>query len=52
MCQISEAAGVVNVYAIAVLKRTSQPALARQFVAMVTAAAGRRILDQSGFAKP
>nr|CAA67642.1 molybdenum-binding subunit of ABC-transport system [Mycobacterium tuberculosis H37Rv] len=47
-----EAAGVVNVYAIAVLKRTSQPALARQFVAMVTAAAGRRILDQSGFAKP
>lgn len=47
-----EAAGVLNVYAIAVLKRTSQPALARQFVAMVTAAAGRRILDQSGFAKP
>ncbi|CAM4450994.1 Molybdate-binding periplasmic protein precursor [Mycobacterium basiliense] len=47
-----EAAGAVNIYPIAVLKKASHPALAQQFVAIVTAEAGRKILDQSGFAQP
>ncbi len=47
-----EAAGAVNVYPIAVLKRAPQPVLAQKFVAMVTTETGRKILDRSGFAKP
>ncbi|OBF02376.1 molybdate ABC transporter substrate-binding protein [Mycobacterium sp. ACS4054] len=47
-----EAAGAVNVYPIAVLKKAPQPSLAQRFVAMVTGDAGQQILAQSGFAKP
>jgi molybdate transport system substrate-binding protein len=47
-----EAAGAVNVYPIAVLKKAPQPALAQKFVAMVTSEAGQKILAQSGFVKP
>jgi len=47
-----EAAGAVNVYPIAVLKKAAHPALAEKFVAMVTSEAGQKILDRSGFGKP
>ena len=47
-----EAAGAVNVYPIAVLKKAPQPTLAQRFVAIVTGDAGQNILAQSGFAKP
>ncbi|BBZ52520.1 molybdate ABC transporter substrate-binding protein [Mycobacterium heidelbergense] len=47
-----EAAGAVNVYPIAVLKKAPQPTLAQKFVTMVTGEAGQNILAQSGFAKP
>jgi molybdate transport system substrate-binding protein len=47
-----EAAGAVNVYPIAVLKKAGQPSLAQKFVVMVTTEAGQKILAQSGFAKP
>lgn len=47
-----EAAGAANVYPIAVLKKAPQPALAQQFVAMVTSEAGQKVLAQSGFGKP
>ena len=47
-----EAAGAVNVYPIAVLKKSAQTTLAQKFVAMVTSEAGQKILAQSGFAKP
>lgn len=47
-----EAAGAVNVYPIAVLKKAPQPTLAQRFVAMVTGDTGQQILAQSGFAKP
>jgi molybdate transport system substrate-binding protein len=47
-----EAAGAVNVYPIAVLKKAPQPALAQKFVTMVTSEAGQKILDRSGFGKP
>lgn len=47
-----EAAGAVNVYPIAVLKRAPQPTLAQRFVAMVTGEPGQNILSQFGFAKP
>ncbi len=47
-----EAAGAVNVYPIAILKKAPQPALAQKFVTMVTTEAGQKILDRSGFAKP
>lgn len=47
-----EAAGAVNVYPIAVLKKAPDLALAQKFLAMVTAEAGQQILDRSGFAKP
>jgi molybdate transport system substrate-binding protein len=47
-----EAAGAVNVYPIAVLKKAAQPSLAQKFVVMVTSEAGQKILAQSGFAKP
>ena len=47
-----EAAGVVNVYPIAVLKKAPQPTAAQKFVAVVTGDTGQNILAQSGFAKP
>ena len=47
-----EAAGAVNVYPIAVLKKAPQPTLAQKFVAAVTGDAGQNVLAQSGFAKP
>ena len=47
-----EAAGVVNIYPIAILKKAPQPALAQKFVTMVTTEAGQKILDRSGFGKP
>jgi molybdate transport system substrate-binding protein len=47
-----EAAGAVNVYPIAVLKKAPQSALAQKFVAMVTGDAGQKVLAQFGFAKP
>lgn len=47
-----DAAGAVNVYPIAVLKKAPQPTLAQRFVAMVTGDAGQNIMAQSGFAKP
>jgi len=47
-----EAAGAVNVYPIAVLKKAPQPTLAQKFVALVTSETGQKILAQSGFAKP
>ncbi len=50
--KFSEAAGAVNVYPIAVLKKAPQPALAQKFVAMVTSEKGQKVLDQAGFAKP
>jgi molybdate transport system substrate-binding protein len=47
-----EAAGAVNVYPIAVLKKAPQPALAHKFATLVTGDAGQNVLAQSGFAKP
>jgi molybdate transport system substrate-binding protein len=47
-----EAAGAVNVYPIAVLKKASLPAVAQKFVTLVTSDSGQKILAQSGFAKP
>ncbi len=47
-----EAAGAVNVYPIAVLKKAQRPTLAQKFMAMVTGDAGQQILAQSGFQKP
>jgi molybdate transport system substrate-binding protein len=47
-----EAAGAVNVYPIAVLKKAQQPTLAQKFVAMVTGDSGQNVLAQLGFAKP
>jgi molybdate transport system substrate-binding protein len=47
-----EAAGAVNVYPIAVLKKAPQPALAQKWVTLVTGDAGQQILAQSGFQKP
>lgn len=47
-----EAAGAVNVYPIAVLKKAPQPALAQKFVDLVTSATGQQLLAQAGFAKP
>ncbi|AKN17070.1 molybdate ABC transporter periplasmic molybdate-binding protein [Mycobacterium haemophilum DSM 44634] len=47
-----EAAGAVNVYPIAVLKKASVPTLAQKFQTMVTGEAGQQILAQSGFVKP
>jgi molybdate transport system substrate-binding protein len=50
--KFAEAAGAVNVYPIAVLKKAPQAALAQKFVAMVTGDAGQNVLAQLGFAKP
>src|SRR6185312_4461326 len=47
-----EAAGSVNVYPIAVLKKAPQPTLAQKFVTMVTSEAGQKIMSQFGFQKP
>jgi molybdate transport system substrate-binding protein len=47
-----EAAGVVNVYPIAVLKKAPLPTRARKFVDLVTSPTGQQILAQAGFAKP
>src|SRR6202008_4566775 len=47
-----EAAGAVNVYPIAVLKKAPAPTAAQKFVTLVTSDAGQKILAQSGFAKP
>jgi molybdate transport system substrate-binding protein len=35
-----------------VLKKSSQPELAQEFVDLVTGAAGRDVLDRAGFGKP
>jgi molybdate transport system substrate-binding protein len=47
-----EAAGAVNVYPIAVLKKGPRSGLAQKFVDLVTGETGQKILDQAGFAKP
>ena len=47
-----EAAGAVNVYPIAVLKKAPLPTPAQNFVALVTSDSGQKILAQYGFAKP
>lgn len=50
--KFAEAGAAVNVYPIAVLKKAPAAVLARKFLDAVTGPAGRRILDQAGFAKP
>lgn len=50
--EFPEAAGAVNVYPIAVLRRAAQPALAHKFVDLVTGESGQKVLGQAGFAKP
>lgn len=47
-----ESGDAVNIYPIAVLKHTSQPALAQKFVDLVTGATGQQVLTQAGFASP
>jgi molybdate transport system substrate-binding protein len=47
-----EAAGAVNVYPIAVLKKAPHSTLAQKFVDAVMSEAGQKILDRSGFGKP
>jgi molybdate transport system substrate-binding protein len=47
-----ESSGAVNVYPIAVLKDSKNPALGKKFVDMVNSEAGQKILDAAGFAKP
>ncbi len=47
-----EAAGAVNVYPIAVLKKAPQATTAQKFVTLVTSDAGQKVLAQSGFVKP
>jgi molybdate transport system substrate-binding protein len=47
-----EAAGAVNFYPVALLKKAPQPTLAQKFVTMVTSEAGQKILSQFGFQKP
>jgi len=47
-----EAAGAVNTYPIAVLKRSANSELAHKFVDLITGEAGQKILAQAGFAKP
>jgi molybdate transport system substrate-binding protein len=48
----AESAGAVNTYPIAVLKESTNSALARAFVDFVTGAAGQNVLAKAGFAKP
>ncbi len=52
MVEFAEATDAINVYPIAVLKDTKRPELAQSFVDLVTGAAGQKILDHAGFAKP
>ncbi|MGB3894644.1 molybdate ABC transporter substrate-binding protein [Mycolicibacter sinensis] len=47
-----EAAGAVNTYPVGVLKDAAQPGPAKQFVDLVTGAAGQKILHAAGFGKP
>lgn len=47
-----EAAGAVNTYPVAVLKRSANSSLARKFVDLVTGEQGQQILGQAGFGKP
>lgn len=47
-----ESAAAVNVYAIAALKESRHPDLARRFVQLVTGAAGREVLAETGFIRP
>jgi molybdate transport system substrate-binding protein len=47
-----EASGAVNTYPIAVLKGSKNPELAHKFVDLVTGAAGQKVLNAAGFAKP
>lgn len=47
-----EAAGAVNTYPIAVLKESSNAALAHKFVELVISEQGQKTLSAAGFAKP
>ncbi|MGY4648207.1 molybdate ABC transporter substrate-binding protein [Mycobacterium sp. URHB0021] len=47
-----ESADAVNTYPIAVLQQSKTPELARKFVDLVTAEAGKKVLTAAGFAKP
>ncbi|MEB4209974.1 molybdate ABC transporter substrate-binding protein [Mycobacterium sp. 94-17] len=47
-----EAAGAVNVYPIAVLKKAPLAAPAQKFVDLVTSQTGQQVLAQAGFARP
>ncbi|WP_406815593.1 molybdate ABC transporter substrate-binding protein [Mycobacterium sp. M23085] len=47
-----EAAGAVNVYPIALLKKAPLASQAQKFVDLVTSPSGQQILAQAGFAKP
>jgi molybdate transport system substrate-binding protein len=47
-----QSSAAVNTYPIAALKGTEEPALARQFVDLVTGAQGQSVLAAAGFAKP
>lgn len=47
-----EAAGAVNVYPIALLKKARLPETAHKFVTLVTSDAGQQVLAHAGFAKP
>jgi molybdate transport system substrate-binding protein len=49
---LPEAAGMPNIYRIAVLKDSHDLGLASRFVEFVTAPAGRRILTSAGFGDP
>lgn len=48
----AESARAVNTYPIATLKTAADADLAHKFIASVTGAAGQKILEQAGFAKP
>ena len=52
MVEFPEAADVINVYPIAVLKDTQRFELAQSFVDVVTGEVGQKVLDRAGFAKP
>jgi molybdate transport system substrate-binding protein len=49
---VTDAAGAVNTYPIAVLKESKNPQLARRFVDLVTGQSGQKVLSAAGFAKP
>lgn len=50
--EIPRAADEVTSYPIATLQQSKAPDLARQFVDLVTSAAGQRVLTAAGFGKP